>query len=170
DFHIVPFGERIAHVVQHALDQARAFRAREAELAMDDVGQIGTSQCAAGIRFIIDPRDPEIGHNHLPPCSAVPCRRLRFRNGIPPCRQFDICGITELFQYLSAAAPHVKPPPIASRTTMSPRLIRPSLTAVSNASGTDAAEALACRSTVTTTFSSGRPSSLAVASRMPPWA
>ena len=44
-----------------------------------------------GIRFIIDPRDPEIGHNHLPPCSAVPCRRLRFRNGIPTCRQFDIC-------------------------------------------------------------------------------
>ena len=74
--------------------------------------------------------------------------------------------IFQIFQYLSTAAPQVKPPPIASSTTMSPRLIRPSLTAVSNASGTDAAEVLACWSTVTTTFSGGRPNFFAVASRM----
>ena len=40
-------------------------------------------------------------------------------------------------------APQVKPPPIASNITRSPGLMRPSLIATSNASGTDAAEVLA---------------------------
>ena len=40
-------------------------------------------------------------------------------------------------------APQVKPPPIASNITRSPCLIRPSRTATSNASGTEAAEVLA---------------------------
>ena len=44
--------------------------------------------------------------------------------------------------------------------------MRPSRTAVSSASGTEAAEVLACWSTVTITFSGGRPSLRAVASRM----
>src|SRR5437868_8087968 len=166
DLHVAPLGERFAHVVQDALDDAGALGARQAELAMHDVREVGARQRVAGVGFVIDPRDPEIGHNSLPPCSALTRRQLRIRNGIPPCRQFDSRGITELFQYLSAAAPHVKPPPIASNTTTSPRLIRPSLTAVSNASGTDAAEVLACSSTVTTTFASGSPSFLAVASRI----
>ena len=38
----------------------------------------------------------------------------------------------------SRAAPQVRPPPIASSSTRSPRLMRPSLTATSSASGTEA--------------------------------
>ena len=40
------------------------------------------------------------------------------------------------------AAPHVKPPPMASNTTIWPGWMRPSRVAVSSASGTDAAEVL----------------------------
>src|SRR5690606_15063323 len=54
-------------------------------------------------------------------------------------------------------APQVKPPPMASIMTRSPCLIRPSATATLSASGTEAAEVLAWRSTVVTTFSGGRP-------------
>src|SRR4051794_358016 len=120
---------------------------------MDDVGEICARQCPVGVSVIVDSRDAKIGHDILPLCwGGAPTAILHFRNGIPACRQFDKCWIFQFFQYLSAAAPHVKPPPIASSTTRSPRLIRPSLTAVSNASGTEAAEVLAWRSTVTTTF------------------
>ena len=54
-------------------------------------------------------------------------------------------------QYLSNAEPQVKPPPKASINRISPRWIRPSRTATSRASGTEAADVLPCSSTVTTT-------------------
>src|SRR5665213_1567737 len=50
-------------------------------------------------------------------------------------------------------APQVKPPPIASIITRWPRWMRPSRTASVSASGTEAADVLAWRSTVITTFS-----------------
>ena len=59
DLHIAALGERCAHVVQHALDDVRRFGARQAELAMDDVREVGARQRVAGVRFIIEPRDPE---------------------------------------------------------------------------------------------------------------
>lgn len=43
----------------------------------------------------------------------------------------------------STQAPHVKPPPIASNTMRSPCFMRPSRTATSSASGTDAADVFA---------------------------
>ena len=55
----------------------------------------------------------------------------------------------------SSTAPQVKPPPIASSSTRSPFLMRPSATATESASGTEAADVLPCRSTVVTTFSLG---------------
>src|SRR5438105_6813266 len=134
---------------------------------MHDVGEVRARQRDAVRRIFGDPRDPEIGHLILPPLTAFPRRFdyafvTDFRTvGNSTCRR-----IFQTFQYLSAAAPHVKPPPIASRTTMSPRLMRPSLTAVSKASGTEAADVFACSSTVTTTFSGGRPNFFAVASRI----
>ena len=80
----VPSDKRVAHVVQHALDDARRFGARQAEPAMDDVGQVGARQRAVGVRFIVDPRDPEIGHLYSPALNGVPPPfQLRFRNGIP---------------------------------------------------------------------------------------
>src|SRR5689334_395036 len=167
NLHVVPFGKRVAHVVKNALDQAGAFSTRQAELAMHDVGQVGTSQSAVGFSVIGDPRDAEIGHKSSPALfDPAPATSIHYRNKLAVCRQFDIQRISEFFQYLSAAAPHVKPPPIASSTTMSPCWILPSLTALSKASGTDAADVLACSSTVTTTFSDGRPSFFAVASRI----
>src|SRR4051795_3690231 len=135
---------------------------------MDDVGQVGTSQRVCGVRLTGDPRDAKVGHHILPAWDGVPPRRLDYAF----VTEFISVGnstnqqIFQFFQYLSAAAPQVKPPPIASSTTMSPRLIRPSRTAVSSASGTEAADVLACWSTVTTTLSGSSPSFLAVASRM----
>src|SRR5690242_16804219 len=110
---------------------------------MYDIGKVGAGQRAIDARIIVQSRDAKIGHNQSPAPAAPPAVQLHFRNGIPSCRQFDIRRNAEIYQYLSAAAPHVKPPPIASSTTRSPRLMRPSRTAVSKASGTDAAEVLA---------------------------
>src|SRR5207245_1704469 len=108
---------------------------------MDHVGQVRTGQRVCGFRFLRDPRNPEIGHPYLPPWNGVPppCLSYAFVTEFDPDRNSTNCRIFQLFQYLSAAAPHVKPPPIASRTTTSPRLIRPSRIAVSKASGTEAA-------------------------------
>ena len=44
------------------------------------------------------------------------------------------------YYHLTSTDPHVNPPPMASRSTRCPCLIRPSLQATSNASGIDAAE------------------------------
>src|SRR3954468_16190069 len=63
DLHVRAVSQRVAHVMEHALDQARAFRARQAQLAVHDVGQIGARQSVPRLCFIIDPRDPEIGHD-----------------------------------------------------------------------------------------------------------
>ena len=116
----------------------------------------------AGVRFLVQPRDPEIGHNHSPAHKRRAPRRCNYTFVTETVRvgNSTFRRICQLYQYRSAAAPQVKPPPIASSTIRSPRLIRPSLTAVSSASGTDAAEVLACWSTVTMTFSGGRPSFL----------
>ena len=144
NLHVLALGQRVAHVVQHALDDARGFGARQAELAMDDIGQVGARQRAVGVRFLVTRAIPRSAIHFSRPVDGAPRRSIHVRNGIPPCRQFDIRRIANVFQYLSAAAPQVNPPPIASSTTRSPRLIRPSLTAVSSASGTDAADVLAC--------------------------
>src|SRR6185369_6201805 len=160
-------GQGMAHVVQDALDDIGRFGARQAELAVYGVGKVRARQRAVHTRILVDTRDPEIRHDLLQPVTACP-RRLDYSN-VTETRHVGnstLSRIAQIFQYLSAAAPQVKPPPIASSTTMSPRLIRPSRTAVSNASGTDAAEVLACSPTVITTFSAGRPNFWAVASRI----
>ena len=64
DLHIRAVGERVAHVVQHALDEARAISARDRpSLRWTTSAKIGARQSAVGVRFIIDPRDAEIGHS-----------------------------------------------------------------------------------------------------------
>src|SRR5260221_703503 len=62
--------------------------------------------------------------------------------------------------------PQVKPPPTPCSSRRSPALIFPARRYSSSASGTEAAEVLPWWSTVTTSFSRGRPSLRAVASRM----
>src|SRR6185503_14380749 len=66
----------------------------------------------------------------------------------------------ELHQYLRSTEPQVKPPPTPCNSTLCPGRMRPSRTATSSASGTEAAEVLAWRSTVTMHFDSGSPSFL----------
>src|SRR5437764_11850827 len=58
NLHILALRERVAHVMEHPLDDARRFRSRQAKLTMSDVGEIRTSQGAVGIRVVTDPRDP----------------------------------------------------------------------------------------------------------------
>ncbi len=67
-----------------------------------------------------------------------------------------ICGGNGYIR--TSAEPQVRPPPSASSSTRSPRLMRPSRHASASASGTEAADVLACRSTVTTTRSCASPS------------
>src|SRR5215475_2682262 len=56
------------------------------------------------------------------------------------------------------AAPQVKPPPMASSSRRSPRLMRRSASASASASGIDAADVLPWRSTVVTIFAGAIPS------------
>src|ERR1700733_9294532 len=68
-------------------------------------------------------------------------------------------GLREVWHYhRSSAAPQVKPPPIASSKSKSPRLIRRSATASASASGIEAAEVLPCLSTVLTILVGAMPS------------
>src|SRR4029078_6408 len=141
--------------------------AHRADPTLAHIGAFRASQRRAAVSIVRDPSNPEIGHLNLPPPAGVFAPfQFAFVTEFRPVGNSTSRRTFQTFQYLRAAAPHVNPPPIASRTTRSPRLIRPSLTAVSNASGTEAADVLAWRSTVTTTFSGGRPSFLAVASRI----
>src|SRR4029078_1220624 len=141
--------------------------AHRADPTLAHIGAFRASQRRAAVSIVRDPSNPEIGHLNLPPPAGVFAPvQFAFVTEFRPVGNSTSRRILQTFQYLRAAAPHVNPPPIASRTTRSPRLIRPSLTAVSNASGTEAADVLACRSTVTTTFSGASPSFFAVASRI----
>src|SRR6267154_1573234 len=75
-------------------------------------------------------------------------------------------AIGDLHHHRSRIAPQVKPPPMASSITRSPRLMRPSAIATESASGIEAAEVLPCLATVLTTFSGAMPSFLAESSMM----
>src|SRR5207302_5143002 len=69
--------------------------------------------------------------------------------------------------YISTSdAPQVKPPPTPWSMILWPGLMRPSPIATSSARGTEAADVLPWRSTVTTSFDRSMPSCLAVASSM----
>src|SRR6202007_1847612 len=60
----------------------------------------------------------------------------------------DSSTILQVRHQRNSAEPQVKPPPMASSSTKSPFLTRPSPTATDNARGMEAAEVLPCRSTV----------------------
>ena len=63
--------------------------------------------------------------------------------------------VSSFAHHRNRTEPQVNPPPTPSSITCCPARMRPSRTATSSASGIDAAEVLACRSTVTTIFSCG---------------
>jgi len=76
NLHVLADGERMAHVVQDTLDDASGFRAREAEAAMNNVGEIRSGERAVGVHVVIDPRDPEIGHDILPSVGVPPAASI----------------------------------------------------------------------------------------------
>ena len=61
--------------MEHALDEARGLGARQAELAVDDVGEVGPSQ-SAGQCVAPGPRNSQIGHNISPAPYRLIGRRL----------------------------------------------------------------------------------------------
>jgi hypothetical protein len=63
---------RYQNYYRDALDKPGGLRPRQAEAAVDDVGQVRTRQSVCGVRLIGDPRDPEIGHDYLPPQRRAP--------------------------------------------------------------------------------------------------
>ena len=67
-----PSDKRVAHVVEHPLDQARALGARQAEAAMDRVGKVGAGQGRVRVRVAVDPRDAKVRHDLLPLWTACP--------------------------------------------------------------------------------------------------
>jgi hypothetical protein len=80
----------VAHVVKHALDQPGAFRARQAEPAVDDVGEIGTGQSPVDPCFPVKARDAKIGHIIFSRDRRLsPRHQLHVRNGTQTCRQRD---------------------------------------------------------------------------------
>src|SRR3712207_4951787 len=60
------FRKCMAHVVQHAFDETRRLGARQAELAVNDVGEIGAREGSRNTRFLAQPGDAQICHIHLP--------------------------------------------------------------------------------------------------------
>src|SRR5436305_13826939 len=70
---------------------------------------------------------------NTPRCLSLP---------LPPPQRSPLFPYTTLFRshQRTSAAAQVKPPPIASSNTRSPRLIRPSLIATSSASGIERSE------------------------------
>jgi hypothetical protein len=59
----------MTHVVKYAFDYPSRFGTRQAKSAMNDVGEVRASQRSIGVR-VVNPRDPEIGHDILPPSNG----------------------------------------------------------------------------------------------------
>jgi hypothetical protein len=78
--------------MEHTLDELRGFGSGQAKPVMDDVREVGASQCPAQFRLITHPCNAEVGHLLLPlKIAALPLpRQLHLRNGNPSCRQCDI--------------------------------------------------------------------------------
>ncbi len=112
--------------------------------------QVATERFRGLVKGLTNDLAVAIGSHHA--------QRLRTLSGKYK-REFHVL---ETDQNLRRTAPQVKPPPTPSSIKVSPRLMRPSRTAASSASGIEAAEVLPWRSTVVMTFSIGRPSFFAV--------
>src|SRR3954451_13316821 len=72
DLHILSFRKRVTHMMQNALDDARGFGTRKAKPPVNHVGEVCARQRAVCAGVIIDPRDPEIGHELSPESTACP--------------------------------------------------------------------------------------------------
>ena len=81
DLHILALGQRMAHVVQHALDELGRFRAGQSEPVVDDVRQVGAGQRPAQSSLLAHPSDAEVGHLYWfsrPKTPRPPTRHITF--------------------------------------------------------------------------------------------
>src|SRR6266700_451244 len=151
--HRLPAFEAIGDFLQDQFDQRRRFGARQAYLLIDRLAQI--SPCDRLAR-------------HRLPHSAIHIP-LFFQTIFAWSEAVNGAGgadVGKTIYHRSSAAPQVKPPPMASKSTRSPRLMRRSATASASASGIEAADVLPWRSSVITTFSGAMPSLCAEPSMM----
>ena len=101
------------------------------------------------------PRRSVCAHGRVVAPGVEHADGLRALAGKDECERHASRSMPCRAQKSSSTAPQVKPPPTPSSITVSPRLIVPSRTASSSASGIDAADVLPCSSTVTISLSSG---------------
>src|ERR1041385_3204259 len=150
---LAPF-EAIRDFLQYHFHESRRFSSRQPDFLVHGLTQVRPRYRLARHRL-----NPAFG-DHL-----INLNNQRYSHPVArvngPSSQFP-----GLSHQRTRAAPQVKPPPIASNNTRSPRLMRPSFTATSSASGIEAADVLPCRSTVVTTFSGAMPSLCAEPSMM----
>src|SRR5437763_2740284 len=144
--------EAIGDFLEHQFNERRGLGARQSHLLVDRLAQIRAGDCFSGHR---QPR----------------LRRSRYLSESSDDMSLNRNGQrgAQIFRgghQRTSADAQVKPPPIASSMTRSPRLIRPSATAAVSASGIEAAEVLPCLATVVITLCGGMPNFFAESSMM----
>src|SRR6185437_9681527 len=163
--HGLALGQGAANLFQHILDH---------------LGRVGAGQ-AHGLENRFREVGARQGSGHGPTTPIYPQKPRTVRKGrqyqldrrrtstvsAEDCPERGISGRKRRAGYQRRRqAPQVNPAPMASSKTRSPCLIRPSFTAVANASGTEAAEVLPWLATVEITLAGSMPSFLAVPSRI----
>src|SRR5215813_2444137 len=130
-FHrLTPF-EAVGDFLQHKFDECGRFGARKPYLLVD-----GFTQISPGNSLCYHHRLPRLRRLGYPSVFAddisLPRNGQRGRAGSPAVSHY----------HRTSVAPQVKPPPMASSSTRSPRLMRRSATASASASGIEAADVL----------------------------
>ena len=155
--------EAIGDLLQHQFHERSRFRARQAHLLVDRLAQVRSCN---GFSRHRQPQSRRPYPAEFPTILAwvravngAPGRPVRVLHrgcmcaGAPKPPRTRGCRLKARagdrpFHQRTSAEPQVKPPPMASSSTRSPFLMRPSLTATLSASGIEAAEVLPCWSTV----------------------
>src|SRR5580700_10779542 len=141
--------EAVRDFFEYKFYECRGFGARQAHLLVDRLTQIRTRDCLSRHRQPRARRSIQRRSTYRAELSTILAWRRRCQPGFS--------RTAKVYQRTSAA-PQVKPPPMASSSRRSPRLMRRSATASASASGIEAAEVLPWRSTVTTILPGGMPS------------
>src|SRR3990172_2372673 len=158
EFHGVAALEARHYLAEHQLDDLGGLVPRQTNLLKHRFRQVGARECLPAHCV----RSPSRGTNQ-------DANRASARRSICPAIKFLIlhhflsrCGFRAAPWFSryqrSSTAPQVKPPPMASSSTRSPVLMRPSERPWLNANGIEAADVLACLSTVMMMRSGSRPS------------
>src|SRR6202051_3111001 len=132
----------VGDFLQYKFYECRGFGARQADLLVDRLTQIRTRDCLSRHRQPRARRSIQRRSTYRAELSTILAWRCRCQPGFSRAAR-----VARTYQRTSAA-PQVKPPPMASSSKRSPRLMRRSATASASASGIEAAEGLPWRYTV----------------------